>query len=107
MKIIEYSPKYAESVKDLLVELQAYIADADSEKRNILTENFREKYFEKTAQEVNGNGGKIFWRWKTIRSSAWLSALWKAKPYRPIVFVHRNAVVLPSWWLQRTRGKAE
>lgn len=60
MKIIEYSPQYAESVKDLLVELQAYIADADSEKRNILTEDFREKYFEKTVQEVNGRNGKIF-----------------------------------------------
>ncbi len=60
MEIVEYAPQYAESVKDLLAELQAYIAEADTEKRNILTDDFRDKYFEKTMREVNGCNGKIF-----------------------------------------------
>ena len=42
--IIEYSSQYDEDVKDLLVELQYYIASIDKEKYNILTENYREEY---------------------------------------------------------------
>ena len=60
MKIISYSDNYAESVKDLLVELQKYIVEIDREKYNILTDEFREKYFEKTIEQVNMYQGKIF-----------------------------------------------
>lgn len=60
MEIVDYSECYAESVKDLLVELQAHIAGLDREKYNILTDDFREKYFEKTMCEVKQHDGKIF-----------------------------------------------
>jgi len=49
MEIIDCSSKYNEDIKDLLVELQEYIAEID-----------REKYFEKTMNEVNKHEGKIF-----------------------------------------------
>lgn len=60
MKIINYSNKYDELIKDLLVELQEYIAEIDKEKYNILTNEYREKYFEKTMNDVNKYEGKIF-----------------------------------------------
>lgn len=60
MEIIEYNEEYTESVKDLLVELQEYIASIDKEGYNILTEEFREKAFNKTMEEVSKYEGKIF-----------------------------------------------
>lgn len=60
MEIIRYSECYAEDVKDLLVELQAYIADLDREKYNIVTDAFRESYFEKTMLEVRSHAGAVF-----------------------------------------------
>lgn len=47
MKIIEYQPKYDEDIKDLLVELQIFIASIDKEEYNIITKEFRENYFKK------------------------------------------------------------
>ena len=58
--IIEYNEKYDEEVKDLLVELQQYLSDIDKEGYNIVGEDFREKYFKKTMDEVKINNGKIF-----------------------------------------------
>ncbi len=60
LEIINYSNKYNESIKDLLVELQEYIAEIDKEKYNILTNEYREKYLKKTMDEVNKYEGKIF-----------------------------------------------
>lgn len=60
MEIIDYSCKYDEDVKNLLVELQEHIVELDREKYNILTPDFRKKYFEKTMNEVNKYEGKIF-----------------------------------------------
>lgn len=60
MEIIEYSSKYDEEVKELLVELQEYIVKIDREKYNILTDEFKEKYFEKTIDEVKKYEGQIF-----------------------------------------------
>ncbi len=60
VEIINYSSKYNEPIKDLLVELQEYIAEIDKEKYNILTDEYREKYFNKTMDDVNKYEGKIF-----------------------------------------------
>lgn len=60
MEIIDYSKEYDEGIKDLLVELQEHIVEVDREKYNILTPEYREKYFEKTMDEVNKYEGKIF-----------------------------------------------
>lgn len=60
MEIIEYSDKYNEDVKDLLVELQEHIVSIDKEGYNILTGEYREKYFNKTIEEVKKYEGVIF-----------------------------------------------
>lgn len=60
MEIIEYSSRYDEDIKDLLVELQQYISEIDKEKYNILTDEYREKYFKKTIEEVCKYDGKIY-----------------------------------------------
>lgn len=60
MEIIEYKDEYSESVKDLLVELQEYIASIDKESYNIVTKEFREEAFKKTMEEVSEYKGKIF-----------------------------------------------
>ena len=58
--IIEYSPKYDEEIKDLLVELQQYISSIDQEGYNVVGDDYREKYFEKTMEEVKKCNGKLF-----------------------------------------------
>ena len=58
--ILEYEEKYAEEVKDLLVELQEYIVSIDKDGYNIITEDYREEYFKKTIEEVSKFNGKIF-----------------------------------------------
>ena len=57
--IIEYDSKYDEQIKDLLVQLQQYLADMDTEGYNIVGNEYREKYFEKTLEEVKKCNGKI------------------------------------------------
>ena len=57
--IIEYDSKYDDQIKDLLVELQQYLSDIDKERYNIVGDNYREKYFEKTMEEVRKCSGKI------------------------------------------------
>ncbi len=59
MKCVDYSGKYAEDVKDLLMELQEYIMRIDRLGYNILTDEYREKYFEKTMNDVNKYNGKL------------------------------------------------
>jgi len=51
MNIVEYNDNYKEDVKNLLVELQEFIASLDIDKYNILTDEYREKYFNKTIEE--------------------------------------------------------
>ena len=58
--IIEYNEKYKEEVKDLLVELQEYIASIDKEKYNIITKEYRDKYFNKTMDEIYKYEGKMY-----------------------------------------------
>ena len=57
--ITEYSPNYDEEIKDLLVELQQYLSDIDKERYNIVGDDYRKKYFEKTMKEVKKCNGKI------------------------------------------------
>ena len=57
--IIEYDSKYDEEIKDLLVQLQQYLADMDIEGYNIVGDGYRDKYFEKTLEEVKKCNGKI------------------------------------------------
>lgn len=57
--IIEYDSKYDEEIKDLLVQLQQHLADMDIEGYNIVGDGYRDKYFEKTLEEVKKCNGKI------------------------------------------------
>ena len=57
--IIDYKSKYDEQIKDLLVQLQQYIAYMDKEGYNIVGNDYREKYFTKTIEEVKKCDGKI------------------------------------------------
>jgi len=57
--IVEYCSIYDEEIKDLLVELQQYLSDIDKEGYNIVGDDYREKYFEKTMEEIKNCEGKI------------------------------------------------
>lgn len=60
MEIIEYNEKYSENMKDLLIELQEFIVSIDDWKLNILTPEYREKYYKKTINEAFFKDGKIY-----------------------------------------------
>ena len=57
--VIKYDKIYDEDIKKLLVELQEYIVSIDKEGYNILTEEFREKYFNKVMDEIKSCNGKM------------------------------------------------
>ena len=59
-KIIEYEETHAEQVKDLLVELQTYLASLDDRGVLVLKENYREDYFAYLMGEIKKHEGKIF-----------------------------------------------
>lgn len=44
MTIIEYSDKYLEDVRDLLVELEEYLLSIDKDNLDILHSDYREKW---------------------------------------------------------------
>ena len=58
--IIEYEPKYEKEVKNLLVELQEYLAQIDVEKLNICTTRYREEYFQDTLKIMKKAEGKMY-----------------------------------------------
>lgn len=58
--IIEYDEIYNENIKDLLVELQNHIVNIDKEGYNIITDEYKELYFNKTMEEINKYEGKIY-----------------------------------------------
>lgn len=60
MQIIDYDKKYDEDIKNLLLELQEYIASIDEDGYNIVGADFKEKYFVKTMNDYNRYQGKIF-----------------------------------------------
>ncbi len=61
MRVIKYSEKYAEDVKDLLVQLQEYIAEIDDWELNIMTPEYREEYFKHTLENCK-NGAILLAR---------------------------------------------
>ena len=60
MRIAEYEPKYENAVKDLLEELQYYLAELDERGVLICKETFRDGYFEYSMRETQKHNGKIF-----------------------------------------------
>lgn len=57
--IIEYDSKYDEEIKNLLVELQEHIMKIDKEHYNIVENNYRNEYFNKTMDEIEKYNGKM------------------------------------------------
>ena len=60
MEIIEYSDKYLEDVKDLLIELEEYILSVDKDELDQLHPEYREKMAKLDLQEVEENEGKCY-----------------------------------------------
>jgi ribosomal protein S18 acetylase RimI-like enzyme len=58
--IIEYSDKYLEDVKDLLVELEEYILDIDEDKLDTLHPEYREKMAIVDLKRINKYNGKCY-----------------------------------------------
>lgn len=60
MKIIEYSDKYLEDVRDLLVELGEYIVSIDKDNLEVVHPEYREKMALVDLENVNNNNGKCY-----------------------------------------------
>ncbi len=60
MEIIEYTPAYETAVKDLLVELQTYLAQLDPDHIIIVSDRYRDDYFAHAMAAVEKHGGKVF-----------------------------------------------
>lgn len=60
MEIIEYNNKFQEDVKALLIELQEYVVSIDKLNLNIVSDKYKDGYFEKTYEQVINGDGKIF-----------------------------------------------
>lgn len=57
--IVEYERKYNNEVKNLLLELQQYLASIDREGYNIVGEGYKDKYFLKTMRLIKKCNGKM------------------------------------------------
>lgn len=60
VSIIEYSDRYLEDVKDLLVELEEYIITIDKDNLDTLHQEYREKMATLDLEEVNRYDGKCY-----------------------------------------------
>lgn len=58
--IIEYDSKYDESIKSLLLELQEHIVQIDKEYYNVVGNNYKNEYFNKTIEEIEKYAGKMY-----------------------------------------------
>ena len=57
--IIDYDPKYDSDIEDLLYQLQEYIMSIDIEGYNIISEKYKNNYFNKVMNEIKEYNGKI------------------------------------------------
>lgn len=57
--IIDYNSKYNEAVKDLLYELHEYIMSIDKEGYNVISEEFKDDFYEKVMKGIKEYKGKI------------------------------------------------
>lgn len=60
MKIVEYSDKYLEDVRDLLVELEEYIISIDKDNLDTLHPEYREKMAILDLKKINEYNGKCY-----------------------------------------------
>lgn len=60
MIIKEFESTDIEQIKDLLVELQQYVIEIDKYNLNIISVEYRDKYFEYMLEDCNSQQGKVF-----------------------------------------------
>lgn len=60
MEMIEYDDNYIDDVKDLLCELQEHIVSLDDYKIQIMTDNYRDDYFNDMIEKIKNNNGIIY-----------------------------------------------
>lgn len=60
MEIIEYNSKFDNQIKDLLVELQNYLIDIDDWHTQVISQEYREKYFQLDMEKVKKQNGKVY-----------------------------------------------
>ena len=60
MIIREFKNADIKQIKDLLVELQQYVIEIDKYNLNIISDEYRDKYFEYMLKDCNSQQGKIF-----------------------------------------------
>ena len=60
MKIEEIKEDHFEEVKNLLVELQEFIVEIDNFNLNIISKDYREKYFEYMIKDCEDNQGIVY-----------------------------------------------
>lgn len=60
MEIIEYNSKFDNQIKDLLVELQNYLIDIDDWHTQVMSQEYREKYFQLDMEKVKKQNGKVY-----------------------------------------------
>lgn len=60
MEIKVFDIKYKEQIKDLLVELQEYVIEIDKYNLNIISEEYRDKYFDFMLNDCINQQGQIF-----------------------------------------------
>ena len=60
MVIREYKLQDCEQIKDLLVELQKYVIKIDKYNLNILSDTYRDKYFDYMLEDLKTQQGKIY-----------------------------------------------
>ena len=60
MEIREFENVFEEQIKDLLVELQEYVIKIDEYNLNIISKDYREKYFDFMFEDCKSRQGKIF-----------------------------------------------
>lgn len=60
MEIAKLNASYIEQIKDLLVDLQQYIISIDKYNLNIISKDYREKYFEYMLDDCKNNQGEVF-----------------------------------------------
>ena len=60
MKIIEYSDKYLEDIRDLLTELEEYIVSIDKDNLDVVHPKYHEKMALVDIEDINQNNGKCY-----------------------------------------------
>ncbi len=60
MKVVEYNKKYDLGIMKLLIELQEYIITVDKDDLELITDDYREKYFRRILRDVRNNHGALY-----------------------------------------------